>query len=63
MSEKQESYLHTYEFTCRCGGEMNSNLSKQIDETPICHFCGELMVMSFYLRSPDTRAENNEISN
>lgn len=50
------THMHTYEFQCDCGNKINAELHKQYDETPICSFCHKQMAMTFYLRSPDTRA-------
>jgi len=58
MSKKVErnSYMHTYEYECACGNNMKSEIHSQIKEHPDCWVCNNKMDLTFYLRSPDTRA-------
>lgn len=50
------SYMHTYEFDCKCGNKMTAEMHNKLDNYPRCFSCDEVMTMNFYLRSPDTRA-------
>ena len=49
--------MHTYEFECfDCGSKSKFEIYKKIDYAISCP-CGGLMILMFYLLSPDTRAE------
>lgn len=49
--------MHTYEFECfTCGSKVKFEIYKKLDYEMICP-CGSLMVLMFYLNSPDTRAK------
>ena len=49
--------MHTYEFECfNCGSKAKFEIYKKLDYEINCP-CGGLMILMFYLLSPDTRAQ------
>lgn len=49
--------MHTYEFECfNCGSKAKFEIYKKLDYEINCS-CGGLMILMFYLLSPDTRPQ------
>jgi DNA-directed RNA polymerase subunit RPC12/RpoP len=51
--------MHTYEFECfNCGSKAKFEIYNKLDYEVRCP-CGGLMILMFYLLSPDTRANKD----
>jgi DNA-directed RNA polymerase subunit RPC12/RpoP len=51
--------MHTYEFECfNCGSKAKFEIYNKLDYEVRCP-CGGLMILMFYLNSPDMRAKKD----
>ena len=53
--EKPMSYMHTYEYECKCGYKVKMEIHNKLDKHKNKCVCGQNMDLNFYMRSPDTR--------
>ncbi len=55
--------MYSYEFTCnKCNAKINAELSYELNYNYYCP-CGSKMDLVFFLKSPDTRAEEYTMLN